>query len=977
MSRFNPKRNLGPLLEAATHWIQRCLIDEQSLFTNRPLWTSVHLEEVRVAFTDNPDASDASFFEKLEGQMGSASPEAKWLMAELLWVLMLFQSNIGPAKKRESVSKVWAWSGTTLDMSHPMFADEVLTGVGSPGTAYNTMRWRELNYVIGLAIDLAARSREERQLILLNRDRFEHWIENAPQEGYRQFRHLFRYLAFPDENERITLGRDRRMILEALTDLDGDAIKAMTDSQQDDQLNKLREELKSKLGRDSLDYYEPDIAATWRVDKKAARDVHRPGADSCFALGYAALRERFLLHMPGFTDFSTHQGYAAERVYKDELRALYKQSVLPAFAEGDLRAAGAAAAALLTTPLKTDENKLQNIVGWRYADLLRKPTEEQQRHLGRALTLLLDESETLEQRVEQFVDELQQLVGPTNKIPAAAQRSIAGFYLALSDSKRHLFLKTQETQRALRQLDPTFQWSAKRLTGSDVVHVESLANRVFQKLSAEGWSPRDLLDVQGFLWVAVGYDDARIEEPAEDEEGEEIKQMAEMSYTNQRPLNRILYGPPGTGKTMKLLDTFKKYVDQPADIDAATWGLQLVGRYGWRAVIAAALGDMGRSVRAAELEAHPLLKLKAAQRKGASNIKATLWSYMQEHTSPDSQTVKVTTRRPPYVFDKTSEAEWYVVSDWKEIDPQAAELLGTWKAGPGSTGVPISRYRVVTFHPSYSYEDFVIGLRPVILDESSENGATGFRMVDGVFKQICAEARANPSKPYALFIDEINRANIAKVFGELITLIEPDKRARYDGDGRLIGGMEVQLPGTGGEDGEQERFGVPANLDIYGTMNTADRSIALLDIALRRRFEFEEMPPDYGVIDRAVEGVHLGKLLLAINDRLEFLADRDRRIGHAYFTQVGSLGDLRRSFSKQVIPLLQEYFFDDWGQVALVLTSRTGQSPFVKRETLVGAELFGNAGDLAQSERERYLVTLPGQWTAEAFQSLYQSTVET
>src|SRR5699024_3931371 len=195
------------------------------------------------------------------------------------------------------------------------------------------------------------------------------------------------------------------------------------------------------------------------------------------------------------------------------------------------------------------------------------------------------------------------------------------------------------------------------------------------------------------------------------------------------------------------------------------------------------------------------------------------------------------------------------------------------------------------------------------------SGGVGFRMVDGVFKQACEEARVNPGKRHALFIDEINRADIAKVFGELITLIEPDKRARYDKSGALVAGMEVQLPGTGSEEGDDERFGVPENLDIIGTMNTADRSIALLDIALRRRFEFREIGPEYEVIDRRVEGVHLGQLLGVINDRLEFLADRDRLIGHAYFMRVRSLDDLREVFLRQLIPLLQEYFFDDWSRV--------------------------------------------------------------
>jgi 5-methylcytosine-specific restriction protein B len=439
--------------------------------------------------------------------------------------------------------------------------------------------------------------------------------------------------------------------------------------------------------------------------------------------------------------------------------------------------------------------------------------------------------------------------------------------------------------------------------------------------------------------------------------------------------NLILYGPPGTGKTWRLQKMFLTYTDQAADVDRATWEVQLVARYGWRAVIAAALAEMEGPVKVTDLLDHPLIKVKAIQRKRSGPVRATVWGYMQEHTPFTSATVNTAIRRPPFIFDKSETSEWFLTPDWQEADDEATELSAAWRTGPGGAGKAVQRYRVVTFHPSYSYEDFVIGLRPVVLEDAAEGGVSGFRMVDGVFKQICAEARSNPAKRYALFIDEINRANIAKVFGELITLIEPDKRARYDSKGNLVEGMEVQLPGTGVEEGEGERFGVPENLDIYGTMNTADRSIALLDIALRRRFEFEEIPPEYGVLDRRIDGVDLGRLLLAINDRLEFLADRDRRIGHAYFTRVASLDDLRTSFRRQVIPLLQEFFFDDWGRVALVLSARNGRSAFVRRELLDGGKLFGNASDLQQSERFRHEVTAEDGWTAEAFQSIYRDDV--
>jgi 5-methylcytosine-specific restriction protein B len=278
----------------------------------------------------------------------------------------------------------------------------------------------------------------------------------------------------------------------------------------------------------------------------------------------------------------------------------------------------------------------------------------------------------------------------------------------------------------------------------------------------------------------------------------------------------------------------------------------------------------------------------------------------------------------------------------------------------------------VTFHPSFSYEEFIRGIRPV---QQEEDGTTQFRLVDGVFKQACDEARANPAKRYAFFIDEINRANIAKVFGELITLIEPDKRAVYDSAGRLISGMVVQLPGGELTDAADPPFGVPANLDIFGTMNTADRSIALLDIALRRRFEFREMEPEYALLEREVGTVHLGQMLRRINDRLEFFLDRDHRIGHAYLMPVQHLTDLRASFRLKLIPLLQEYFFDDFSRVASVLATAPGAPPFVERQRLPFESLFcGTRPNGMARERDRYVMTSDESWTEDSFRGIYEST---
>lgn len=210
-------------------------------------------------------------------------------------------------------------------------------------------------------------------------------------------------------------------------------------------------------------------------------------------------------------------------------------------------------------------------------------------------------------------------------------------------------------------------------------------------------------------------------------------------------------------------------------------------------------------------------------------------------------------------------------------------------------------------------------------------------------------------KPYILIIDEINRGNIAKILGELITLIEPSKRIGASEE------LRVTLPYS------NENFGVPSNLYIIGTMNTADRSIALLDTALRRRFEFVEMMPDSSILSTDCESVNLRDLLKTMNDRIEFLLDREHTIGHSFFIDVDSLNALREVFKLKIIPLLQEYFYDDYAKIRAVLNGNGMVKAFSQSDLKVNL-----SDDFVDSEKRVYRITDFRSWNRETFTKIYE-----
>ncbi|EAJ5678049.1 restriction endonuclease [Campylobacter lari] len=458
-------------------------------------------------------------------------------------------------------------------------------------------------------------------------------------------------------------------------------------------------------------------------------------------------------------------------------------------------------------------------------------------------------------------------------------------------------------------------------------------------------------------------------------------QNQQLNFENQNPpLNQILYGPPGTGKTYHTIDKALEILgenlankdrdEKKEKFDEYVKNGQIVfttfhQSYGYEEFVEGIKPIINNDENSQELKYE--IKNGVFKELCDKSLKNYISSIQNENeTDLDKLIFEFANYINQNFLDKGNEFPLENKVNVKKIllnskDEYRSFLLGGSIKSPQRLTIDVIKR---------DYLDFINGrilsfkdIKPKYDSQSDYHGnATYYFMFYKKLKEFESlqnekfKIKKDNLKPYIIIIDEINRGNVSKIFGELITLIEPSKRIDESE------GLKVTLPYSG------EKFGVPKNVYIIGTMNTADRSITSLDTALRRRFEFIEMIPKPNVLSDNCEGVNLQELLKAINTRIEYLLDREKTIGHAFFIGIENLEKLKNVFQNKIIPLLQEYFYNDYALIDVVLN----KNGMLENVIVENKDYLKNMTEFIESDKVIYKFSDSQKWDEATFKKIYE-----
>ena len=777
------------------------------MFSDRELWSVEILQELDTHFVKNPDEGSGSFLIKLEQQLLPTPPTAKQLASEMLWLMLLCPSNTLAPRKRGVVAAIWQWSGEELPTAAgPLLTDEVLRGIGSAGTAYNTARWRELVFLITLLIDFKRRPQAERAALLGDGWAFAQWLESVPDAKARQFRHMLLFMLFPDDFERIFGKEDRRAVAIGFSGLTRQTVNALPPAELDRVLRRVRAELEAKHGTADLDFYEPPLAEKWKPQD--------------FRVVTETITSDHVLQALAEID-RDGVPVAAESTFYDLLYAAKRYPPKLVLSLAAKRANGV-------------EFDRSQFTGGEDSSAFR---------LLRALGFEIVPKAVLPDVLKRFLDQA----------ASGASLAVSGY----PSEYRGLDMKVSFGKGNQAKVP----WIGFLGTG----HTPT-----------KGCYPVALYYREaGMLVVAYG-----------------------VSETNE---SGMLWGEAERKRTVEayFAETSGRQPERYGDSYVAE-----VFQVSKDAPIAAIAQAIDRVI----------------------DIYKPLLSAAETVQEPPA-TYSVQTEEEPYTVEDAVEGLFLDQAAFGELVSRLRSKRNLILQGPPGVGKThfarrlamalvgsrsSTRVAAVQFHQTYSYEDFVQGYRP--------NG-TGFQLKNGLFHQFCRRAQADPHGTYVFIIDEINRGNLSKVFGELLMLIEADKR-----------GPEWAIPLTYSE-GTEEKFYVPRNLYLLGLMNTADRSLAMVDYALRRRFAFVDLEPGFET-PQFVEYMRNARASEELIQRIvgdmralntEISEDRANLgpgfcVGHSYFCgEPGPDGATSHWYAEiiktEIVPLLKEYWFDSPSKV--------------------------------------------------------------
>lgn len=444
------------------------------------------------------------------------------------------------------------------------------------------------------------------------------------------------------------------------------------------------------------------------------------------------------------------------------------------------------------------------------------------------------------------------------------------------------------------------------------------------------------------------------------------------------PLNQILYGSPGTGKTYHTIDKALEILgenlesrdEKKAKFDEYVKNGQIVfttfhQSYGYEEFVEGIKPMMNNEANSQEIQ----YEIKDGIFKDICN--RALENYENSNLNTEELREKIKLREKVEKFlnrlletnepiSKTKGGNFFINSfnnNTIEIYSEDVERFD------GIFKLSLSTF-ITLLKSNIEFNSAVEMFKKVFDRDYADRTHTYYFNLVNKFKEYEKQAvlktednkiSSNSLNSYIIIIDEINRGNVSKIFGELITLIEPSKRIGEKEE------LKVTLPYSG------EKFGVPKNVYIIGTMNTADRSITSLDTALRRRFEFIEMMPDVSKLSIDCEGINLQELLKAINTRIEYLLDREKTIGHAFFISVENLESLKKVFKNRIIPLLQEYFYNDYALIDAVLNKNGMLEISVENK-----DYLKNMTEFIESDKIVYKFSDSNNWNKDTFIKIYK-----